>query len=194
MPKKKLRDALLTQRQELPAETRRELSRAAQKSLIESLQFENAECIALYCPTRGEVETDILFDAARRNGKRVCYPRVEGERMVFVQVDELEALTRGAFGVFEPQRGVVTDAGDLDMMVVPGIAFDRTGHRLGYGKGFYDRELHSVGFSGVLIGLCFDFQLLDRLPSEQHDIPVAHLVTELGLFSPSCSSDASGSP
>lgn len=193
MPKQVFRDALLAHRMQLSARERCELSRTAQHKLVTSLLFNKATCIALYSPTRGEVETELLFTAARKAQKRVCYPRVEGERMQFVEVNDLASLSRGAFGLLEPQDGSGVPVADLDLMIVPGVAFDRTGHRLGYGKGFYDRELHSVGFSGVLIGLCFKFQLLDRLPTESHDVPVDCLVTEQGLFSPLHSSDVSGS-
>lgn len=193
MPKQILRDALLAQRQQLSAQERSALNRAAQHALVASTLFKQATCIALYSPTRGEVETEVLFSAARKARKRVCYPRVEGERMQFVEVDDLDALSKGAFGLLEPQGGSAASVAGLDLMIVPGVAFDRTGHRLGYGKGFYDRELHAAGFSGVLIGLCFDFQLLDRLPAEPHDVPVDYIVTEQGLFSPLNSSDKSGS-
>jgi 5-formyltetrahydrofolate cyclo-ligase len=194
MPKQLFRDTLLAQRVQLSKDQRRCLSRAAQQALIGSPVFQDAACIALYSPTRGEVETAMLFSAARRAGKKVCYPRVVGERMVFIEVDDLASLGKGAFGLLEPQEGPGVSVADLQLMVVPGVAFDRSGHRLGYGKGFYDRELHSVGFSGVLIGLCYGFQLLDRLPVEAHDVPVACLVSEQGLFFPLRSSDPSGSP
>lgn len=184
MPKQVFRDSLLAQRLQLSVEQGHHLSRSAQAHLVLSTQFKEAACIALYSPTRGEVDTGLLFSAARQAKKRVCYPRVVGERMVFAEVDDLASLAKGTFGLLEPQEGCGFPVTELDLMVVPGVAFDRTGHRLGYGKGFYDRELHSVGFSGVLIGLCFEFQLVDRLPSEAHDVPVDYLVTEQGLFSP----------
>ena len=193
MPKQVFRDTLLAQRVQLSARTHRELSCAAQDNLVASQPFIKADCVALYCPTRGEVETAVLFASARQAQKRVCYPRVQGERIQFVEVDDLGSLSRGAFGLLEPQGRSTVPVADLDLMIVPGVAFDRTGHRLGYGKGFYDRELDCAGFSGVSIGLCFDFQLLDRLPIESHDVPVDYLVTERGLFSPLHSSEVSGS-
>lgn len=184
MPKQVLRETLLAKRLQLSAEQGRRLSQVAQAHLASSALFRNAASVALYSPTRGEVETQLLFSLARQAKKTVCYPRVEGEGMVFAEVDDLSCLASGAFGLLEPQGGSGVPIAELDLMVVPGVAFDRTGHRLGYGKGFYDRELHSSGFSGVLIGLCFDFQLVDRLPSEMHDVPVDYLVTEQCLFSP----------
>lgn len=194
MPKQRLRETLLAQRMQLAEEERNELGRAAQEALIGSPLFQEADCIALYSPTRGEVETAGLFSVARQARKKVCYPRVEGERMAFIVVDSLSDLVRGTFGLLEPQEGLSVPVADLELMVVPGVAFDRSGHRLGYGKGFYDRELHAVGFSGVLIGLCYEFQLLGQLPAEPHDVPVDCLVTEQGLFIPRRISGERGSP
>lgn len=193
MPKQVVRETLLVQRRQISAAKRRQLSSAAQAHLIGSVLFKRAGCLALYSPVHGEVATEDLFCAARNAGKTVCYPRVDGERMGFFEVSDLATLTRGVFGLMEPQPGRRIPVSELDLMVVPGVAFDRNGHRLGYGKGFYDRELHAVGFSGVLVGLCYEFQLLLRLPSQSHDIPMDCLVTEQGLFSPLRSEKADGS-
>ncbi|PLX90800.1 MAG: 5-formyltetrahydrofolate cyclo-ligase [Desulfuromonas sp.] len=182
MPKQAFRSELLERRMQLSAATRDQLSLAAQRILAESEPFVGATCIALYYPTRGEVATELLFNEARKQGKRICYPRVAGERMAFIEVDDLGCLSPGSFGLLEPDVGSDVPVAELELMVLPGVAFDRYGYRLGYGKGFYDRELHSAGFTGVLAGLCFGFQLLDRLPVERHDVPVDCLVTEQGFF------------
>ncbi|MDT8421833.1 MAG: 5-formyltetrahydrofolate cyclo-ligase [Desulfuromonadales bacterium] len=182
MQKQAFRNELLTRRMQVSTATRDQLSLIAQRMLVESEPFADASCIALYCPTRGEVATDLLFNVALRQRKKVCYPRVNGERMAFIEVDDLGCLSSGSFGLLEPEGGREVPVAELDLMVLPGVAFDRYGYRLGYGKGFYDRELHSAGFSGVLVGLCFGFQLLDRLPVERHDVPVDCLVTEQGFF------------
>lgn len=193
MPKQVFRETLLSRRMQLPAAQRQQLATAAQAFLIESSLFRDAGCLALYSPVRGEVATEQLFTAGRKASKTVCYPRVEGERMVFVEVEALSSLASGTFGLSEPQAGRLVPVGAVDLMVVPGVAFDRAGHRLGYGKGFYDRELHATGFSGVLVGLCYGFQLLDQLPVQAHDIPMHYLLTEQGLFSPLRCRPAGGS-
>lgn len=184
MAKQVFRTDLLSRRQQLPAEEHQHRSQLAQQALTASAMFDDAASMALYSPTRGEVGTELIFGEARRRRKRVCYPRVDGERMVFVEVEGEDALRPGSFGILEPVGASRIAVAELDLMVLPGLAFDRRGVRLGYGKGFYDRELHSVGFSGVLVGLCFQFQVVDRLPGEQHDVPVDYLATEQGIFSP----------
>jgi len=194
MLKQVFRKKLQARRMRLTEDERRILSSSVQSALVESSFFTEADCLALYSPTRGEVATESLFFIARQTKKKICFPRVEGGRMVFVEVNDLMSLRKGAFGVLEPSGESIIPVAALDLMVIPGLAFDRYGNRLGYGKGFYDRELHSVGFSGVLIGLCYRFQLVDRLPVEAHDVPVDHLVTEQGLFSPLCYKGTSGSP
>lgn len=186
MPKQVFRETLLAQRMQLDADERRLLDTAAQRHLVDSELFKSAGCVALYSPVRGEVATELIFSAGRKAGKTICYPRVDGSRMAFFEVSDLTTLQTGAFGLLEPQPGERVSVSGLELMIIPGLAFDRSGHRLGYGKGFYDRELHAVGFSGALVGLCYGFQLVDRLPTEPHDVPMDYLSTEQGLFSPLC--------
>ena len=193
MPKQVVRESLLLQRQQLPVEERLRLSHCVQAHLIAAPLFKGAHGIALYSPTRGEVDTLDLFAAARQAQKRVYFPRVDGKRMVFVEVAELASLAVGAFGVLEPPEGPGVAVAVLDLVIVPGVAFDRRGHRIGYGKGFYDRELHAADFSGASVGLCYQFQLCDRLPAEAHDIPMDYLLTEQGLFTPQRGVAAGGS-
>lgn len=141
--------------------------------------FTQARCIALYAPIRNEVDTGLLFDEARRLGKRVLYPRVCGEAMRFHEVTDAACLEQGAFGILEPcATGAGYPPDEADLIVVPGVAFDTTGHRIGFGKGYYDRCLFRLGKTPVLVGLCHDFQLLEQIPSEGHDIRMQYLVTD----------------
>ncbi|MDH3999570.1 MAG: 5-formyltetrahydrofolate cyclo-ligase, partial [Desulfuromonadales bacterium] len=82
------------------------------------------------------------------------------------------------FGVLEPRGSDVVSLEDISVMVVPGIAFDLSGHRLGYGRGFYDRVLHSASTLTATVGFAYDFQVVPMLPSQPHDQPLSHLVTE----------------
>jgi 5-formyltetrahydrofolate cyclo-ligase len=177
MPKRSIREEMLQRRRHLAAATCLGSSLAAQRRLLSTPEFAAALTVALYCPTRNEVFTEELFATARRHGKRVAYPRVRGGQLEFVQVADLQTLTPGAFGILEPVGDSLLRLGELDLVVVPGVAFDRRGHRLGYGKGFYDRLLHGAP-PAVLAGLCFDFQLVDVLPHEEHDVCMDLLVTD----------------
>ncbi len=96
----------------------------------------------------------------------------------FVRVDSRADLAHGAFGVMEPSGRDLVAPAQLDLVVVPGVAFDRSGYRLGYGKGFYDRALHDTTAKTVHVGLSYEFQLVGALPAEKHDIGMDLIVTE----------------
>jgi 5-formyltetrahydrofolate cyclo-ligase len=88
-------------------------------------------------------------------------------------------LVRGAFGIFEPARECpVHPAEEADIIVIPGIAFDTEGRRIGYGKGYYDKALHHLEGKGRLVGFCYDFQLVDRIAGEPHDVLMDMIITE----------------
>lgn len=192
MPKRSIRSDLLARRKHLAAETCLSHSLQIQQRLLQSIEFQSASAIALYSPVLNEVFTEQLFRAARNAGKLIAYPRVRGADLEFVQVAEASALAPGSFGVLEPTGDQLLSPGALDMVVVPGVGFDRRGGRLGYGKGFYDRGLHCSQRPGCLVGLCFELQLLERLPAESHDVHMDIIITEKGRYDfKSCPSSVS---
>ncbi len=192
MQKQATRQRLLNQRKQLESSVWVQSSALAQRQLINSSRFQQAKAVALYSPINNEVQTELLFVAAKAQGKRVCYPRVRGEALDFMQIETLDDLQHGSFGVPEPSVGNDCRIEELDLIVVPGVAFDRSGFRLGYGKGFYDRELSRVSDSTDSVGLCFEFQLCEPLPREAHDRPVRYLATETRLIP--CDKVVAGSP
>lgn len=180
MPKRSLRQQILARRRALSHDAWLSSSRMAQRQLTALEEFARADCIALYAPAHNETDTTEILEAAFAAGKRVLYPAVCGERMVFRQVEELRSLTEGSFGILEPcPTGIDHHADEPDLIVVPGVAFDLHGHRIGYGKGYYDRFLLHPGRKAHLIGLCHDFQLIDgAIPAEGHDIRMELIVTD----------------
>jgi 5-formyltetrahydrofolate cyclo-ligase len=178
MPKKSIRTEVLARRRHLAAETCLRWSLLAQERLLESLEFRRAAAVALYSPVQNEVFTELLFRQAVDRGKTVAYPRVRGSELEFVQVGETSDLEPGAFGVLEPRGERVVDTCCLDMVIVPGVAFDLEGHRLGYGKGFYDRCLHGMQRPRFVAGLCFELQIVNKLPAEAHDVRMDMVMTE----------------
>lgn len=180
MPKRSLRSQLLAARRALSHESWRASSHAAQLNLLSLEEYMRAECVALYAPAHNETDTGLILSSAFQSGKRVLYPAVCGERMVFRRVEHIEALQEGAFGILEPWPiGVDHQADEADLIVVPGVAFDLAGHRIGYGKGFYDRFLQHPGRTAHLVGLCHDFQLTDEaIPADPHDIPMEIVVSD----------------
>jgi 5-formyltetrahydrofolate cyclo-ligase len=112
-------------------------------------------------------------------GKAVLLPRMVGRRLVLHEIAGLAMLHRGAFGVLEPGEECPECDPKADVILVPGMAFDRSGARLGRGKGYYDRLLES--FEGVRVGVCFEEQVVEAVPREPHDKRMQFLLTPAGL-------------
>lgn len=183
MPKKTLRSRLLAQRRAMEPADWQTSSIVAQKRLIALDAFCQARCIALYASVHQEVGTELLFSAALAGGKEVLFPLVCGNNLQFKKVTALEQLAAGSFGILEPCcLGSDHALETADLIVVPGVGFDLQGHRIGFGKGYYDRCLSQLTNHGTLVGLCHDFQLLDQLPAEGHDIRMQYVVTDKQLI------------
>src|SRR5205807_1564526 len=148
-------------------------SAAAQERLARSDLFEKAAVVGLYRALPSECGTAVL--AALGSGKAVCYPvMVPGERMLAFRRGA-GAFVRGALGVEEP-TGAPVQLSSIDLLVVPAVAADLGGRRLGRGRGFYDATL--AAFSGVTVALVFESQLVPEVPVGEHDRPVSAVCTE----------------
>jgi len=180
MPKRSLRSQLLAQRRLLSHDFWCASSRSAQLNVLSLVEYAEADCIALYAPAHNEIGTELIFTAAFQVGKQILYPAVHLDRMVFRRVERIVELKKGAFGILEPPpKGSDYHADEADLIVVPGISFDLAGHRIGYGKGFYDRFLSYPDCPTHLVGLCHDFQLTEELiPADAHDIPMEIIVSD----------------
>ncbi len=179
--KERLRAELLEKRREMAFEEVYELSARVQKRFLESAFFSATRCFSLYSSFRNEVLTDEIFHAAALSGVPVYYPRVVksgGAHMEFFKVTCLGDLCAGAYDIPEPGKSEVKiDPSAFDMVVVPGVAFDTAGGRLGWGKGYYDRALS--GLECAIVALAYDFQVIDgRIPVQKHDVRVSAVVTE----------------
>ena len=177
MPKRAHRAAVLARRRELTQLQVTTLSLALQQRFLELPEFVSADVLALYAPIHGEVETAAVAAAALAAGKRLLYPAVSGDDLKFCAVASLAELAPGRFGILEP-RGEGCDPAQADLIVVPGVAFDLCGRRIGYGKGYYDRALHRLEGSGKLVAFCYEFQLLQEIVGEPHDVTMDLIVTE----------------
>nr|WP_320050138.1 5-formyltetrahydrofolate cyclo-ligase [uncultured Desulfuromonas sp.] len=178
MPKHRVRQKQLLQRQSLAAEHYQQLSLLAQRRLLAMEVFQQAKTIALYAPIRGEVATAELFDNALRAHKCVVFPQVRDGRMTFAVTPDAQSFCPGCFGVMEPVSCQPVGVEQLDLVVVPGVAFGRCGSRLGYGKGFYDQTFEVRPSTCILVGLGFSFQLENDLPKEPHDVGLDYIVTD----------------
>jgi 5-formyltetrahydrofolate cyclo-ligase len=157
-------------------------SALVQEHVVKSREFQYAKIIGAYFATGSEVKTDLLIGEAKRLGKVVALPRAEKDMINFYEISSTSELVAGRFGVMEPLP--VRPAHTIDLIVVPGIAFDKKGYRLGYGKGYYDRYL-SEKKPQFAIGLAYNFQLLESLPHDAHDVKMDAISTEDGILAPS---------
>lgn len=146
-------------------------SRDLAMQLYQTPEYSAARSIYGYLPYNQEVRTWPILEHARSQGKRVAVPKVYGKEMKFLWLDDFSMVAPGAYGIPEP----VFDSPEADdeeaLILMPGLAFDHSGHRVGYGGGFYDRYLE-VHRAHQLVALCYPFQLFDHLEVEAYDIPV----------------------
>ncbi|PCC72301.1 5-formyltetrahydrofolate cyclo-ligase [Nannocystis exedens] len=152
-----------------------------------------ATSVAAFVGVKGEPDTRPLLIAALAAGKQLWLPRMGGPRrqnLEFVAVADLVTLAPAPFGLLEPQggTGVALAETDVDLVLMPGLAFTRTGVRLGYGKGHYDGAMAPLRDHPrpVRMGLCFSDELVEALPEEPHDVGVHALATDLGLIDCTC--------
>jgi 5-formyltetrahydrofolate cyclo-ligase len=183
MPKMSLRQPMLAKRRALTETEARSAGLLAQQALIATREFAEARVVGLYAPVHNEVETSEVMDAALASAKIVLFPAVCPGGMEFRRVCDPGMLRRGAFRIPEPDAMCpVHSPGEADLIVIPGIAFDMSGKRIGYGKGYYDRALHQLEGKGRLVGFCYDFQVVGEIPAEPHDVRMDMIVTERRIF------------
>ena len=153
------------------------------KNLFSVPAFSAAEDVFIYYSLPEEADTHRIIGELLAQNKRVYLPRTEGKDMIFVRYAG-GPLQRGRFGVFEPAGEGVPSIGLIGsaVCILPLLAADRQFHRLGYGGGYYDRFLAVRGKDMLKIGIGYDFQLIDRVPSEGHDILLDMLVTDAGVL------------
>ncbi len=188
-----LRRELKRRRAALP---RREEKNAALLAALTALpELQQARALLCYVSVGEEPDTRSLLEVAWARGQEVYAPVCRpGGRLTFHRVAGWEDLAPAPFGLLEPDplRCPAWTPGPGAVCVVPGLAFDETGHRLGYGKGYYDRFL--AVFEGIAVGLCYGALLLPALPREAHDRPVQLLVTEDGPVRPARAREEGGPP
>jgi len=149
------------------------------QKICERLQALDAQIIAVYSALPGEVSVCAAVDAWLAAGKTILYPRVIGPgKMVLIPVQNRNELSAGKFGIMEPDGPPWT--GPVDVVLVPGLAFDLAGHRLGFGAGFYDRFVEAN--PSRTLGIAFDWQMARVLPAEAHDQPMDAVLTDRRVY------------
>ena len=151
-------------------------------------EYAAAKTVMFYVDVRDEVRTRQALPAAIASGKRIVVPYCVDGELELVWLENMDELELGMYRILEPTASMRTverkklQPTDLDLVMVPGVAFDRNGGRTGHGKGYYDKLLQHARLDAPLIALSFECQLFDKIPAESHDIFMDKVVTEAAVY------------
>ena len=171
MDKKELRRSIRERKRAMTAVEIVSRSEKLGVLFAQSEAYKAAKTIYGYLPYNQEVRTVPMLEQALRDGKRVAVPKVYGDEMKFLYLDDLTKVSKGYAGIPEPIADEPVADDKTALVLMPGLAFDPEGHRIGYGGGFYDKFLAAEPNHPTL-ALCYEFQMLPELHTEEHDIPV----------------------
>jgi 5-formyltetrahydrofolate cyclo-ligase len=183
--KKQLRSLLRAQRRSLSPQEVTEKSRLITERLFGLKLFQQASTVVLYSADENEVVTEATWREALWQGKAVYYPRISTDRtnLEFVRRFPGAKLMPGAFGILiPPSNDLLHSLQATDVVLTPGVGFDEQGHRLGRGKGYYDRAFRGVLAGARRIALAYEFQVVPAIPAGRDDEPVQWIVTESRLI------------
>ncbi len=175
MDKKALRSTIRQRKRAMTEEEIVSRSQALAELFYASSAYQNAKTIYGYLPYNQEVRTVPMLEQALKDGKKVAVPKCYGDEMRFIYMEDLTQVEKGYANIPEPiADGPVADD-TTALVLMPGLAFDPQGHRCGYGGGFYDKFLAAEPEHPTL-ALCYEFQMLPYLETEEHDIPVDYVI------------------
>ena len=179
--KEQLRKALKEKRKNLSAAEVDEKSTLVTEIFLESDVYKKASTIMLYMPIRNEVDTGKIISKGFADGKKLVFPVTDRESGIITPyfADGKTEFKKGAFSVPEPSLREKMRLEEIDVVLVPGIGFDYFGNRIGFGKGCYDMLLCKC--NALKIGVCYEFQLLEKIPYDEHDIKMDYILTETGF-------------
>lgn len=180
--KKNIRSIVLRKRDEIPKIIRDVKDSLIKEKVFSIPEFLKADIIFFYASFRSEVETLSLIKESINMGKRVVLPKVDikNQALILYEIKDLNELKSGYMGIPEPSifENRLFKLEDVDIIIAPGVAFDCSGNRLGYGGGYYDILLASMKKKIPIIGLAYEEQIVDSVPSELHDVKVDMIITD----------------
>lgn len=183
MKKENIRKKILSLRESLTEEEMKLKSELIQKRLFNLPEFKKAKTILFYVSTRNEVKTERMIKSALKQGKRVVIPLsdMKERKLILSELKDFDnELEGGTFNILEPKKEFfrLVSPEEIDFIIVPGIAFDKDGDRIGYGMGFYDKFLSSLKKHVHTVGLAYEFQIVNDIPIHDKDVTVDKVVTE----------------
>ena len=172
-----LRESILEKRNSLSEQEVKSKSEIIKNSIFSMREFKDSKVVMFYVSFNSEVDTHEMIKEALKS-KRIAVPKVvEKEMQPSLLIDFDQMIPFGKFDILEPIELLKIELKNISLIIIPGIAFDRKGHRIGYGYGYYDKFLRKIP-KAVKIGIAFDFQIADKIPNEVHDVPLDIIVTE----------------
>ncbi len=180
--KRTLRAGVRAARDALAPEERERLGAAIRERLFLLPQVAEAACVMVFSSFGSEVPTAPIIERLDGEGRRIALPRVTGSDMEAAYYRPGDPVRFASFGAMEPAAGSAVPPEEIDLVITPGLVFDRAGYRLGYGGGHFDRFLVRVRRDAVRVGVCFDLQVVHEIPRDPWDQPVDVIVTERELI------------
>jgi 5-formyltetrahydrofolate cyclo-ligase len=175
--KNKLRKELKINRNKLSKKEIINKSKIIKQKLFELGVFKKSHLILFYVSYDNEVFThDMLMNCLKKKEVIVPLSDTNNENLILSKLEKWEDLIEGAYGILEPSKIIETPIGKLDLIIVPGVGFDEKGNRLGHGKGYYDKLLQKS--KATKIGLAFECQIINQIPTDKNDMPVDAIITE----------------
>ena len=171
MDKKQLRDQIRQRKRAMTETEITEKSAALAQKFLATPLYKQAKTLYGYLPYNQEVRTVPILEQALADGKQVAVPKIYGDTMRFILLPDLSKVEKGYSGIPEPIADEPIANDETALVLMPGLAFDPKGNRMGYGGGFYDKFLEAEP-GHPAVALCYDFQMLPHLDTEAHDIPV----------------------
>ena len=171
MDKTALRKEIREKKRTMTPEQIEKASYALAQQFFATSYYREAKTLYGYLPYNQEVRTEPILLQALKDGKKVAVPKVYGDTMRFIYLEDMNGIEKGYAGIPEPVADEPVAADETALVLMPGLAFDKEGHRIGYGGGFYDKFL-SAEPTHPTVALCYDFQMLANLETEEFDVPV----------------------
>jgi 5-formyltetrahydrofolate cyclo-ligase len=183
LEKKQIRSYIVGIKHTLDDDTLLSNSKAVTDKILNLPQYKAAEKVFIFCSINREIDTKFIIQDALANNKIIALPKVDNNEMIFHKVKGFDELNDGFFGVREPSIfSPIVKYTENSIVIVPGVAFDNNLNRLGYGGGYYDRFFHKNP-KAFKVAIAHDFQILDSIKVDDHDVKVDMLVTEKRIIS-----------
>ena len=183
--KKTIRKIIQAARDRIPLKERLKKTKQIAEKFIQTDEYRRAKTILIYYPFRSELDTTIIIKKACKDNKNIILPRVFGKDLNLYLVENLKTqLKKGSYSIMEPVISLCKPViiSDIDLAVIPGVCFDKDLNRIGYGGGFYDRLLPKLNKDVIKVALCFEMQIIDRIPVSESDVKVDKIITESNIY------------